>query len=33
MHLGQPRISVSLATAGFKPPGAGTRLIYTERAE
>jgi uncharacterized protein YndB with AHSA1/START domain len=32
MHLGQMRISVSLATVELKPAGAGTRLIFTEQA-
>jgi uncharacterized protein YndB with AHSA1/START domain len=31
MHLGDVRISVSLATIQFKPSGAGTRLILTEQ--
>src|SRR5712692_7754078 len=30
MHMGDARISVSLATVEFKPEGAGTHLIYTE---
>ena len=32
MHLDKTRISVSLATAEFKPAGTGTRLIFTEQA-
>lgn len=32
MHLGNTRISVSLATVEFKPAGASTRLIFTEQA-
>jgi uncharacterized protein YndB with AHSA1/START domain len=31
MHLGDRRISVSLATVEFKPTGTGTRLVYTEQ--
>jgi uncharacterized protein YndB with AHSA1/START domain len=31
MHLGDKRISVSLATVELEPAGAGTRLIYTEQ--
>jgi uncharacterized protein YndB with AHSA1/START domain len=31
MHLGDQRISVSLATVEIKPAGTGTRLIYTEQ--
>jgi uncharacterized protein YndB with AHSA1/START domain len=31
MHLGDKRISVSLATVELKPAGAGTRLTYTEQ--
>jgi uncharacterized protein YndB with AHSA1/START domain len=31
MHLGETRISVSLATVEFKRKGAGTRLIFTEQ--
>ena len=31
MHLGQARISVSLATVEFKPAGARTRMIFTEQ--
>jgi uncharacterized protein YndB with AHSA1/START domain len=30
MHLGDKRISVSLATVELEPAAAGTRLIYTE---
>lgn len=30
MHIGETRISVSLATVEFKPEAKGTRLIYTE---
>jgi uncharacterized protein YndB with AHSA1/START domain len=32
MHLGDKRISVSLATVEFKPAGSGTRLVFTEQA-
>jgi uncharacterized protein YndB with AHSA1/START domain len=32
MHLGEMRVSVSLATVEFKPAGAGTRLTFTEQA-
>ena len=32
MHIGENRISVSLATVELKPAGAGTRLIFTEQA-
>jgi uncharacterized protein YndB with AHSA1/START domain len=32
MHLGDKRISVSLATVELEPAGAGTRLIFTEQA-
>lgn len=32
MHIGETRISVSLATVELKPAGAGTRLIFTEQA-
>jgi uncharacterized protein YndB with AHSA1/START domain len=32
MHLHERRISVSLTTVELKPPGAGTRLIFTEQA-
>jgi uncharacterized protein YndB with AHSA1/START domain len=31
MHMGDARISVSLATVEFKPEGAGTHLTYTEQ--
>ncbi len=31
MHMGDTRISVSLATVEFRPKGAGTRLIFTEQ--
>jgi uncharacterized protein YndB with AHSA1/START domain len=31
MLLGQTRISVSVATAEFRPDGDGTRLVYTEQ--
>jgi uncharacterized protein YndB with AHSA1/START domain len=31
MHLGDKRISVSLATVEFKPAGKGTRLVFTEQ--
>jgi uncharacterized protein YndB with AHSA1/START domain len=31
MHLGDRRISVSLATVELKPAGDGTRLIFTEQ--
>jgi uncharacterized protein YndB with AHSA1/START domain len=31
MHLGETRISVSLATIEFKRAGAGTRLVLTEQ--
>jgi uncharacterized protein YndB with AHSA1/START domain len=31
MHLGDTRISVSLATIDLKPEGAGTRLVFTEQ--
>lgn len=31
MHLGDARISVSLATIEFKPEAGGTRLIFTEQ--
>jgi uncharacterized protein YndB with AHSA1/START domain len=31
MHLGDTRISVSLATVEFKPDGKGTRLVFTEQ--
>lgn len=32
MHIGETRISVSLATIELKPEGQGTRLIFTEQA-
>jgi len=32
MHIGDTRISVSLATVEFKPSGGGTRLVFTEQA-
>jgi len=31
MHLGDKRISVSLATVALEPAGTGTRLTYTEQ--
>ncbi len=31
MHLGDKRITVSLATVEFKPAGAGTRMIFSEQ--
>jgi uncharacterized protein YndB with AHSA1/START domain len=31
MHLGEMRISVSLATVEFRPAGKGTRLVLTEQ--
>jgi uncharacterized protein YndB with AHSA1/START domain len=31
MYLDEKRISVSLATAEFKPAGSGTRLVLTEQ--
>lgn len=31
MHLGDKRISVSLATIEFKPKGSGTHLVLTEQ--
>jgi len=31
MHIGENRISVSLATVELTPNGAGTRLIFTEQ--
>jgi uncharacterized protein YndB with AHSA1/START domain len=31
MHLGETRISVSLATVELQPEGDGTRLIFTEQ--
>jgi uncharacterized protein YndB with AHSA1/START domain len=30
MHIGEPRVSVSLSTVELQPDGAGTRLMYTE---
>ncbi|MDB4955720.1 MAG: putative glutathione S-transferase-related transrane protein [Myxococcales bacterium] len=32
MHIGDNRISVSLATVELAPAGSGTRLVYTEQA-
>ena len=32
MHVGDARISVSLATVEFKASGSGTRLVFTEQA-
>ena len=32
MHVGESRISVSLATFELKPEGKGTRLVFTEQA-
>lgn len=32
MHIGDKRISVSLATIELKPEGKGTRLVFTEQA-
>src|ERR671924_682476 len=32
MHIGDARISVSLATIELKPEGSGTRLVFTEQA-
>ena len=32
MHIGEARISVSLATVEFQPEGAGTRMKFTEQA-
>jgi uncharacterized protein YndB with AHSA1/START domain len=32
MHIGEARISVSLATVELVPAGTGTRLVYTEQA-
>jgi uncharacterized protein YndB with AHSA1/START domain len=32
MHVGEVRISVSLATIEFLPDGAGTRMKFTEQA-
>ena len=31
MHVGDTRISVSLATIELKPEGSGTRLVFTEQ--
>jgi uncharacterized protein YndB with AHSA1/START domain len=31
MHIGENRISVSLATIEFKPAGKGTRMLFTEQ--
>jgi uncharacterized protein YndB with AHSA1/START domain len=31
MHIGEPRISVSLSTVEFKADGANTVLVYTEQ--
>ena len=31
MHIGDKRISVSLATIVLKPDGSGTRLVFTEQ--
>ena len=31
MHIGGPRISVSLSTVEFTPDGDGTRMLYTEQ--
>ena len=31
MHIGDTRISVSLATIELKPEGTGTRLTFTEQ--
>jgi len=31
MHIGDNRISVSLATIEFKPAGKGTRMVFTEQ--
>jgi uncharacterized protein YndB with AHSA1/START domain len=31
MHIGEHRISVSLATIEFKPAGSGTQLVLTEQ--
>ena len=31
MHIGEAKISVSLATVEFKPAGSGTRLVVTEQ--
>jgi uncharacterized protein YndB with AHSA1/START domain len=32
MHIGDARISVSLATIELRPEGSGTRLVFTEQA-
>ena len=32
MHIGETRISVSLATIELKPEGKSTRLVFTEQA-
>ncbi|MEI9952794.1 MAG: SRPBCC family protein [Pseudomonadota bacterium] len=32
MHIGEVRISVSLATVEFQPDGSGTRMKFTEQA-
>jgi uncharacterized protein YndB with AHSA1/START domain len=32
MHVGETRISVSLAAVEMKPEGKGTRLVFTEQA-
>ena len=31
MHLGEPRISVSLSTVELIPEGSATRMVYTEQ--
>lgn len=31
MHMGEARISVSLATVELEPSGTGTRLVFTEQ--
>src|SRR5262245_56218213 len=31
MHVGDTRLSASLATVEFKPDGTGTRMVYTEQ--
>lgn len=31
MHMGEDRISVSLATVELKPEGEGTKLVFTEQ--
>ncbi len=31
MHIGEPKISVSLATIEFKTAGKGTQLVFTEQ--